>query len=160
MSIARMRQTRAAVLLAISLVAPACVTRVDPTATPQQQEQARLHDLQRVARVTERVGVVLLSLQNLEIAMFQAGRIPRYTHIEAQTYFKVTAQFVIEALDRAKDLTKPVEERRNGILEALKMIDGIQTNVIDRIPDQDVRGRLSLVVLSIQTILITWQMVT
>lgn len=160
MPITKMRQARAAVLLAVVLVAPACAGRINPNLTPQQQEQEQLRDLQRTARVTERIGQTLLTLQNLEIAMHQQGRIPRDTHIEAQTYFKLTAQFVIDALERAKDVSKPAADRRSGILDALKRIDEIQTGVLDRIPDQDVRSRLGLVLMTITTLLMTWSMVT
>jgi hypothetical protein len=156
----RMRQASAAVLLAITvLVAPACGARIDPNLTPQQQEQVQLRDLQRVAQVTERVGILVKSLQDVEISLFKSGRISQGTHESVQTYLRISAQFVIDELEGAKDATKSPLERRNGVLRALKFVDGLQTQIIDKIPDEDVKGRLSLFVFSVQTLLITWQMV-
>jgi len=156
------RQACAAVLLAITVAisAPACGARIDPNATPQQVAQAQLHNLQRVANVVERVGILVKSLQDTEIALFRAGRIPQGTHESIQTYLKISAEFVIAELEGAKDTTKSPLERRNGIMRALKFVDGLQTGIIDKIPDEDVRGRLGLFVLSIQTILITVSLVT
>jgi hypothetical protein len=154
-----MRQTRAAVLLAIVLVVPACA-RIDPNLSPQQQEQAQLRELQRVAQVTERVGVAVASLQNVEIALANAGRIPRETHIAIQTYLKLSAEFVLSELETAKDQTKSPLERRHGLMRALKFIDGLQVNVIDKIPESSARTELGLAVLTIQMILLTMSMVT
>ena len=157
----RMRQACAAVLLAILLVsAPACGVRIDPNLTIQQQEQAQLRDLQRVAQVTERVGILVKSLQDVEISLHRAGRISQGTHESVQTYLRLSAQFVIDELEGAKDQTKSPLERRHGIMRALKFVDGLQTQIIDEIPDDDAKGRLSLFVLSIQTILVTWSMVS
>jgi hypothetical protein len=156
----QMRQTRAAVLLAIVLVAPACVTRIDPNRTPQQQEQVRLRELQRAAQMTERVGVAVLSLQNVEIALANAGRIPRETHIAIQTYLKLSAEFVLSELEAAKDQTKSPLERQHGLMRALKFIDGLQTNIIDKLPDPQARTELGLVVLTIQMLLLTTQLMT
>jgi hypothetical protein len=157
MPFTRMRQTCAAVLLAISvsITAPACGVRIDPNATPQQVEQAQLRDLQRVAQVVERVGNLVLALQNTEIALHRAGRISQGTHESIQTYLKLSAQFVIDELEGAKDTTKSPLERRHSVMRALKFVDNLQTGLIDKIPDEDVKGRLSLFVLSIQTILMT-----
>jgi hypothetical protein len=156
-----MRQASAAVLLAITvLVAPACGVRVDPNLTPQQQEQVQLRDLQRTAQVVERVGNLVVALQQAEIALHRAGRIPQGTHESVQTYLQLSAQFVIDELEGAKDTTKSPLERRHGIMRALKFVDGLQAGIIDKIPDEDVKGRLSLFVLSIQTILLTWTLVT
>lgn len=157
----QLRQTCAAFLLAISVSigVPACGARIDPNATPQQVEQAQLRDLQRIAQVTERVGVLVKSLQDVEISLHRAGRVSQGTHESIQTYLRISAQFVIDELEGAKDTTKSPLERRHGILRALKFIDGLQTQIIDKIPDEDVKGRLSLFVFSIQTLLVTWQMV-
>lgn len=156
----RMRQACTAVLLAIAvLVAPACGARIDPNLTPQQQEQVQLRDLQRVAQVVERVGNLVVALQQAEIALHRAGRIPQGTHESIQTYLQLSAQFVIDELEGAKDTTKTPLERRHGVMRALKFVDGLQTGIIDKIPDEDVRGRLGLFVLSIQTVLVTWSMV-
>jgi hypothetical protein len=139
MPITRMRQTRAAVLLAITLlVAPACA-RIAPNLSPQQQEQAQLRELQRVAQVTERVGVAVASLQQVEIALVNAGRIPRETHIAIQTYLKLSAEFVLSELETAKDQARSPLERRNGLMRALKFIDGLQVNVIDKITESSAR---------------------
>jgi hypothetical protein len=151
--------SRAAVVLALVL-ASACGMRLPPNATPQQIEQAHLRELQRVAQVTERVGVLVQSLQAVEIAMSNAGRVPRETHIAIQTYLKLSASFVIASLETAKDQTKPIEERRNGILQALKLIDGFQSEIVAKIPDEGVRTQLGMIVLSIQTLLLTWSLVT
>lgn len=157
-----LRQACAALLLAISvsLSVPACGARIDPNATPQQVEQAQLRDLQRLAQVVERVGNLVLALQNTEIALHRAGRIPQGTHESIQTYLKLSAQFVIDELEGAKDTTKSPLERRHGIMRALKFVDNLQAGLIDKIPDEDVKGRLSLFVLSIQTILMTVTLVT
>jgi hypothetical protein len=156
----RMRQASAAVLLAITvLVAPACGARIDPNLTPQQQEQVQLRDLQRVAQVVERVGNLVVALQQAEIALHRSGRIPQGTHESIQTYLQLSAQFVIDELEGAKDTTKTPLERRHGVMRALKFVDGLQTGIIDKIPDEDVRGRLGLFVLSIQTVLVTLSMV-
>lgn len=156
----RMRQAAAAVVLSIAvLVAPACVARVDPNLTPQQQEQVQLRDLQRIAQVVERVGHLVVALQQAEIALHRAGRIPQGTHESIQTYLQLSAQFVIDELEGAKDTTKTPLERRHGVMRALKFVDGLQTGIIDKIPDEDARVRLGLFVLSMQTILMTWTMV-
>lgn len=156
----KLRQACAAVVLLWCLVSvPACGVRIDPNATPQQVEQAQLRDLQRVAQVVERVGNLVLALQNAEIALFKAGRISQGTHESIQTYLKISAEFVIAELEGAKDTTKSPLERRHGVMRALRFIDNLQSGIIDKIPDEDARARLGLFVLSIQTILITWQMV-
>jgi hypothetical protein len=155
------RQACASVVLLCCLaIAPACGARIDPNATPQQVEQAQLRDLQRLAQVVERVGNLVLALQNTEIALHRAGRIPQGTHESIQTYLKLSAQFVIDELEGAKDATKSPLERRHGIMRALKFVDNMQTGLIDKIPDEDVKGRLSLFVLSIQTILMAVTLVT
>jgi hypothetical protein len=160
MPITRMRQTRAAVLLAILLVAPACVTRIDPKLTPQQQEQAQLRQLQRTAQMTERIGVAVASLQQVEITLANAGRIPRETHVAIQTYLKLSAEFVLSELETAKDQTKSPLERQHGLMRALKFIDGLQTNIIDKLPDPQTRTELGLAVLAIQMLLLTMQFAT
>jgi hypothetical protein len=45
-------------------------------------------------------------------------------------------------------------------LAALKLIDGFQTEIVAKIPDEGARTQLGMIVLSIQTILLTWQLVT
>jgi hypothetical protein len=155
------RQACASVVLLWCLaVVPACGARIDPNATPQQVEQAQLRDLQRLAQVVERVGNLVLALQNTEIALHRAGRISQGTHESIQTYLKLSAQFVIDELEGAKDTTKSPLERRHSVMRALKFVDNLQTGLIDKIPDEDVKGRLSLFVLSIQTILLTVTLVT
>lgn len=148
------------VLLCCLVAAPACVTRIDPNATPQQMEQAQLRDLQRVAQVVERVGNLVVALQGAEIALHRAGRISQGTHESIQMYLKLSAEYVISELEGAKDTTKSPLERRHGIMRALKFVDNLQTGLIDKIPDEDVKGRLSLFVLSIQTILLTVTLIT
>jgi hypothetical protein len=156
----RMRQASAAVLLAVTvLVAPACVTRIDPNLTVQQQEQAQLRDLQRVAQVVERVGNLVVALQGAEISLHRAGRISQGTHESIQMYLKLSAEYVISELEGAKDTTKSPMERRHGIMRALKFVDNLQTGLVDKIPDEDAKTRLGLFVLSIQTILIAWTLV-
>lgn len=155
------RQTCAALLLAISvsLVVPACGARIDPNLTVQQQEQAQLRDLQRVAQVVERVGNLMVALQSAEIALHRTGRISQGTHESIQMYLKLSAEYVISELEGAKDTTKSPLERRHGIMRALKFVDNLQTGLIDKIPDEDAKTRLGLFVLSIQTILIAWTLV-
>jgi hypothetical protein len=154
------QSSRASMVLLVCLLAPACGLLPDGNLTPQQQEQANLRSLQRVAQVTERVGVLVASLQQVEIALHNAGRVPNETHIAIQTYLKLSAGFVVASLETAKDQTKPAAERRDGILAALKLIDGFQTEIVAKIPDEGARTQLGMIVLSIQTILTTWALVT
>lgn len=148
---------RAAVLLAC-LVVPACGVRIAPNATPQQIEQAQLRDLQRMAGVVERVGYLVLSLQQTEIALHRLGRISQATHDSVQTYLKLTAEFVIAELESAKDAAKSPLERRHAVMRALKFVDNLQTGLIDKIPDEDAKARLNGYVMSIQTLLTVWQL--
>lgn len=154
-----LRQACAALLLAISvLAAPACGVRIDPNATPQQVEQAQLRDLQRMAGIVERVGYLVLSLQNTEIALHRLGRISPGTHESVQTYLKLSAEFVISELESAKDAAKSPLERRHSIMRALKFVDNLQTGLIDKIPDEDVKAKLQPYIMSIQTLLTVWQL--
>jgi hypothetical protein len=152
------RQACASVVLLWCVVASACGVKVDPKLTPQQQEQAALRDIQRGASVVERVGYFVKGLQDSEIAFHRAGRIPQATHEVVQSYLKITAQYVIDELESAKDQAKSPLERRNSIMRALKFVDGLQSGLIDKIPDEDVRTRLGVYVSFVQTLLTAWQL--
>jgi hypothetical protein len=156
----KLRQACAALLLAISvsLCAPACGARIDPNATPQQVEQAQLRDLQRTAGVVERVGYFVKGLQDAEISFHRMGRIPQGTHDLVQGYLKITAEYVIDELESAKDAAKSPLERRNAVMRALKFVDGLQTGLIDKIPDEDVRTKLGVYISFVQTLLTAWQL--
>jgi hypothetical protein len=154
------RQTCAALLLAISvsLSAPACGARIDPNATPQQQQQQALLAIERGANVVERVGYFVKGLQDAEISFHRLGRIPQATHEVVQGYLKITAEFVLDELKAAKDATKSPLERRNAVMRALKFVDGLQTGLIDKIPDEDVRSKLGIYISFVQTLLTAWQL--
>lgn len=155
----KLRQACAAVVLLWCLaLAPACGARIDPNATPQQQAQQALLAIERGANVVERVGYFVKGLQDAEIAFYRAGRIPQATHEIVQSYLKLTAQYVIDELEAAKDATKSPLERRNAVMRALKFVDGLQTGLIDRIPDEDVRTKLSVYISFVQTLLTAWQL--
>jgi hypothetical protein len=154
-----LRQTCAALLLAIvSLSAPACGARIDPNATPQQQQQQALLAIERGANVVERVGYFVKGLQDAEISFHRLGRIPQATHEVVQGYLKITAEFVLDELKAAKDATKSPLERRNAVMRALKFVDGLQTGLIDKIPDEDVRSKLGIYISFVQTLLTAWQL--
>jgi hypothetical protein len=153
------RQACASVVLLWCLATvPACGVRIDPNATPQQQEQAALRDLQRGASVVERVGYFVKGLQDAEISFHRAGRIPQATHEVVQSYLKITAEYVIDELEAAKDQAKSPLERRNSIMRALKFVDGLQAGLIDKIPDEDVRTKLGVYLSFVQTLLTAWQL--
>jgi hypothetical protein len=155
------RQTCAALLLAIvSLSAPACGARIDPNATPAQQAQQALLAIERGANVVERVGYFVKGLQDAEIGFHRAGRIPQATHEIVQSYLKLTAQYVIDELEAAKDATKSPLERRHAVMRALKFVDGLQTGLIDKIPDEDVRTKLGIYISFVQTLLTAWQLMS
>jgi hypothetical protein len=154
------RQACASVVLLWCLATvPACGVRIDPNATPQQVEQANLRALERTAGVVERVGYFVKGLQDAEIGFHRMGRIPQATHDMVQSYLKITAEFVIDELEAAKDATKTALERRHSVMRALKFIDGLQAGLIDKIVDEGVRERLSTYVASIQILLTAWQLV-
>jgi hypothetical protein len=156
-----LRQTCAALLLAIvSLSAPACGARIDPNATPAQQAQQALLAIERGANVVERVGYFVKGLQDAEIGFHRAGRIPQATHEIVQSYLKLTAQYVIDELEAAKDATKSPLERRHAVMRALKFVDGLQTGLIDNIPDEDVRTKLGIYISFVQTLLTAWQLMS
>lgn len=155
-----LRQTCAAVLVAVSLSlgVPACGARIDPNATPQQQEQQALLAIERGANVVERVGYFVKGLQDAEIGFHRMGRIPQATHDIVQSYLKLTAQYIIDELESAKDATKSPLERRHAVMRALKFVDGLQTGLIDKIPDEDVRAKLGVYISFVQTLLTAWQL--
>lgn len=147
------------VLLWCLVVVPACGARIDPNATPQQQAQAELRDIQRSALIVERVGDLVKSLQDTEILLANAGRVPSDTHVAIQTYLKLSAEYVLSELESAKDDAKSPLERRHGIMRALKFIGGLQKNVIEKIPDASARTELGMIAMAISTLLLTMQLV-
>jgi hypothetical protein len=161
----RMRQAGTAVLLSITLlVAPACGVRMapclNPSLTPAQQahqiEVSRLREIQRGADITKRVGELMVSLSKTEIAFHAAGRIPTNTHHAIQGYFEFAAEGVLEALDVAKDATQPIETRMSALERGLRIVGGLRTKVIDRLPEGDVKLTLGLALATAEALLFTW----
>lgn len=152
------RRFAATVVVLLALAAGAC-SRIDPNLTPEQQQQVHLQRMKRAAEVVERVGNAVRAIQAYEIVLYHQGRIAPDTHAAIQTYFKYGAEGVITAIDEMKKLTTPASGQLETIRRALGFVDSFQRDFVDKLPDEQARNALGLLVLSAQVALLTWQII-
>lgn len=148
-----MRRLLGAILASVLLTA--CGGRPAPTLSPEQQ---RLHGVQRIARVVERVGLLVESLQTTEIALHQAGRITREDHRVIQVSLKIAAETVLDALERMKDLTQPEATRQQAVGLALRAVDRLIAEGLKPVLDAQARLELQLIASGITAILVSLQL--